>query len=107
MPIPQDFDTHIAYAAQQRPDGYWEAVQHAMDLKMRFNRRMLASIKEEVAFKKGDLIQVYCNNLAKSISTKHKLSPMWTEPHRVSEQLLNSYELESLDGYPLEGEFHG
>ena len=32
--------------------------------------------------------------------------PMWSEPRRVSEQMLNSYKLETLEGQPLEGEYH-
>ena len=105
-PVPQDFDTHMAYAAQQNLDGYSEAVRHAMDRKTRFDRRMLASTEGEVVFEKGDLVQVYRNNLAKLIGTKRKLTPMWSEPRRVAERLLNSCRLESLDGQQLEGEFH-
>ena len=31
---------------------------------------------------------------------------MWSEPHRIAEQLLNSYKLETLDGKLLVGEYH-
>ena len=31
---------------------------------------------------------------------------MWSEPHRVSEKMLNSYKLETLQGQPLDGEYH-
>jgi hypothetical protein len=31
---------------------------------------------------------------------------MWSEPHRISERLLNSYKLETLEGQPLDGEYH-
>jgi hypothetical protein len=31
---------------------------------------------------------------------------MWSEPHRIAEQLLNSYKLETLEGQPLDGEYH-
>jgi hypothetical protein len=77
-----------------------------MDRKMRFNRRMLASTEGEVVFKKGDLVQVYRNNLVKLIGTERKLTPMWSEPRRVAEWLLNSCRLELMDGQQLEGEFH-
>ena len=106
MPIPQDFDTHIAYSAQQRLDGYAEAVKHAMDRKTRFDRRVANSKEGEVIFEKGHLVQVYRSDLAKSIGTERKLTPMWSEPRRISERMLNSYKLESLDGQPLEGEYH-
>ena len=35
-----------------------------------------------------------------------KLTPMWSEPHRIWEKLLNSYKLETLEGQPLEGKYH-
>lgn len=106
MSTPQDFDTHMAYAAQQRLDGYSEAVRHAMDRKTRFDRRVLESKEGEVMFEKGQLVQVYRNDLAKAIGTERKLTPMWSEPRRVLERLLNSYKLETLDGQPLDGEYH-
>lgn len=106
MPVPQDFDTHMAYAAQQRLDGYSEAVQHAMDCKVRFNRWVLNLREGEVAFEKGHLIQIHRNDLAKSISSERKLTPMWSKPHRVSERMLNSYKLEMLGGQVLDGEYH-
>jgi hypothetical protein len=106
MPTPSDFDTHIAYAAQQRLDGYSEAVRHDMDRKTRFDRRVLSSREGEVTFEKGQLVQIHRSDLAKSISSERKLTPMWSEPHRVLEKLLNSYKLETLEGQPLEGEYH-
>jgi hypothetical protein len=106
MPALQDFDMHMAYAAQQRLDGYSEAVQHAMDRKTRFDRRVLDSREGEVIFEAGQLVQVYHNDLAKSIGSERKLSPMWSEPHRIRERLLNSYKVETLEGHLLEGEYH-
>jgi hypothetical protein len=106
VPVPQDFDTHMAYAAQRRLDGYSEAIRHAMDRKTRFDRRVLESGQGETTFEKGRLVQVYCNDLAKSIGSERKLMPMWSEPHRVSEKMLNSYKLETLGGQPLDGEYH-
>ena len=67
---------------------------------------MLDSKEGEVVFKKGNLVQVYRNNLAKLIGSECKLTPMWSEPHRVVERILNSYTLESLDRQLLEGEYH-
>jgi hypothetical protein len=106
MPATQDFDTHMAYAAQQRLDGYSEAVRHAMDRKTRFDRRVLNSREGEVTFEKGQLVQFHRSDIAKTIGSERKLAPMWSEPHRITERLLNSYKLETLNGQPLEGEFH-
>ena len=50
---------HTAYAAQQRLDGYAEAVKHAIEFKTRFNRKVLESREGEVTFEKGCLVQVY------------------------------------------------
>jgi hypothetical protein len=105
-PAPQDFNTHMAYTAQQRLNGYSEAIRHAMDRKTRFDRRVLNSREGEVSFEKGHLVQTHRSDLAKSIGSERKLAPMWTEPHRVSEKILNSYKLETLDGQPIDGEFH-
>ena len=107
MPTPRDFDTHMTYAAQQRLDGYSEAVKHAMDRKTRFDRRVLEESKEgEVIFEKGQLVQIFRSDLAKSISSERKLALMWSKPHRVVERLLNSYKVETLDGQLLDGEYH-
>ena len=94
----------MAYAAQQRLNGYSEAVQHAIDRKMRFDRKVLNSREGEVMFEKGQLVQTYRNDLAKSIDMEHKLMPMWSEPCRVKECILNSYKLEMLNGQPMDGE---
>jgi hypothetical protein len=106
LPVPSDFDTHMAYAAQQRLDGYAEAIRHAMDRKTRFDRRILDSAEGEVVFEVGQLVQIFRSDLAKSISSERKLAPMWSEPHRISERLLNSYKLETLEGQPLDGEYN-
>ena len=106
VPTSNDFDTHTAYANQQQLDGYSEAIRHAMDRKRRFDRRVIESAEGEVIFKKGQLVQIYRSDLAKSISSERKLAPMWSEPHRVLERLLNSYKLETLTGELLEGEYH-
>jgi len=103
---PSDVDTHMTYAAQQRLDRYAEAVHHAVQRKTAFNRRVTTSKAGVVEFKKGQLIQVYDNKLASTLSTTCKLAPMWSSPRRVAEHLLNSYKLETLDSAPLDGLFH-
>jgi hypothetical protein len=40
---PQDIDVHFAYAAQQRLDGYSEAVQHAVRRKAAFDKKVINS----------------------------------------------------------------
>ena len=67
---------------------------------------MLSSTEGEVIFERGQLVQVHRSDLTKSISSERKLAPMWSEPYRVLERLLNSYKLETLEGQPVEGEFH-
>ena len=41
-----------------------------------------------------------------SLSTARKIEPMWTGPWRVTERMLNSYMLESLDGELLKGDYN-
>ena len=102
---PADIDTHMAYTAQQRLNGYAEAVHHAIQRKNAFDRKVVKSRAGVVVFKKGQLVQIYRTKLAQTLSTEHKLAPLWSPPHRVTERLLNSYRLETLDGTPLDGEF--
>jgi len=59
-----------------------------------------------VEFRKGQLVQVYKNKLALTLSMEHKLSPMWLPPHRIAKCLLNSYRLETSQGTPLDGMFN-
>lgn len=56
-------------------------------------------------FQVGQLVQVFCSDLAYSIGSEHKLTPMWSTPRRVTERIANSYQLETLDGARLEGAF--
>src|ERR1700678_4075029 len=97
---------HMAYAAQQRLDGYSKEVRHAMDRKTRFDRRVLDSKEGEITFEKGDLVQIHRSDVAKSIGSERKLMPMWSKLHRVSKRLLNSYKLATLEGQQLDGEYH-
>jgi hypothetical protein len=106
MPTPDDFNTHMVYAAQQRLDGYSKAIWHALNQKTRFDRKVLESEGGEEIFTKGQLVQVYRNDLAITVGSERKLAPMWSEPHRIVERLLNSYKLETLQGQPLDGEYH-
>ena len=102
---PTDIDTHMAYVAQQRLDGYSEAVHHAIRRKARFDRKVLKSKAGEVVFHRGQLVQVYRSDLENTLSTDKKLAIRWSHPRRVVERLSNSYRLETLDGALLDGEF--
>ncbi|KJA13082.1 hypothetical protein HYPSUDRAFT_112430, partial [Hypholoma sublateritium FD-334 SS-4] len=59
-----------------------EAVHHSIHCKATFDRKVLGSKMGEVVFEnlKGQLIQVYQNDLASTLSTDHKLQPMWSNP---------------------------
>jgi len=103
--VPKDVDIHMAYVAQQRLDGYDEAVRHAIQRKAVFDRKVLKSRDGVVEFKKGDLVQVYRSDLAYTVSNDRKLTPMWSTPRRIVERLLNSYRLETTEGIALPGEF--
>ena len=103
---PTDIDAHMTYVAQQHLDGYAEVVHHAVQWKATFDRRVKASKARIVNFKPGQLVQVYDNKLASTLSTEHKIAPMWSPPHHVTEHLLNSYKLKTLEGTPLDGLFH-
>lgn len=103
---PSDIDTHMTYGVQQCLDGYAEAVHHAMRHKAAFDHRVTKSRAGVVEFKKGELVQVYRNKLALTLSMECKLTPMWSPPRRITERLLNSYKLEMLEGTPLEGFFN-
>ena len=96
----------MTYAAQQRLDGYAEAVQHAVQRKTAFDRRVKASKGGVVEFQTGQLVQVYQNKVALTLSTECKLTPLWSPPRCVAERLLNLYKLETLEGTPLDGLFH-
>ena len=66
---------HMAYVAQQRLDGYDEAIRHALKRKATFDKRVLRQHPGEVIFKKGQLVQVYRNDLDYTFKTERKLMP--------------------------------
>lgn len=71
-----------------------------------FDRRVTKSKAGIMIFEKGQLVQVYNNKLALTLSTEHKLTPLWSPPCRVAEHLLNSYRLKTLEGTLLDGLFN-
>ena len=106
MLTPENVDQHMTYAAQQRLNGYAEAVRHAIRQKVTFDKKVRKSKTGEVIFTKGQLVQVFDSSLSMTLRTERKLQAMWLGPHRVSERILNSYKLETLEGTPLNGEFN-
>ena len=101
----QDVATQTAYVAQQRLDGYAEAVAHAVKRKSWFDRRVLACKPGEVIFSTGQLVQVYRSDLDETFKTECKLLPKWSPPYCVVSRMLNSYTLETLKGMAIKGCF--
>ncbi|KAG6841251.1 hypothetical protein C0991_000536 [Blastosporella zonata] len=101
----EDVDLQMAYAGQQRLDGYAAAVKHAMRWKATFDKRVLAQSKHEVVFKPGDLVQIYRNNLDYTFKTDRKLLPKWSTPRKVVNRDVNSYTLATLDNSLIPGSF--
>ena len=95
----------MAYTAQQRLDGYAEAVEHATKRKRWFDSRVQRSKAGLVEFKAGDLVQFFRSELNNTLRTEKKITPMWSALHRVVERIVNSYRLETLDGRLLEGTY--
>ena len=95
----------MAYVAQQRLNGYAEAVAHALRRKSTFDKRVLAKHPGEVTFSKGQLVQIYRSDLDYTFKTERKLLPKWSTPQRVLARQLNSYTLETLNGDPIPGYF--
>ena len=102
-----DADTtlQMAYVAQQRLDGYAEAVAHAIKRKTAFDKRVQAQRPGEVIFSKNQLVQIYRSDLDYTFKTERKLLPKWSTPHRVVSRHLNSYVLETLNGNQLPSSF--
>ena len=103
--LPKEVETQMAYVAQQRLDGYEVIVHHAVSRKGAFDRRMLAKKPGQVVFKRGQLVQIYRSDLDYTFKTERKLLLKWSQPHRITERLRNSYRLEDLDGNEIEGTF--
>jgi hypothetical protein len=95
----------MSYVAQQRLDGYAEAVAHAVRRKSAFDKKVLAKKPGEVIFSKGQLVQVYRSDLDDTFKTERKILPKWSPPYRVFARNLNSYTLETLIGAPVNGNF--
>jgi transposase InsO family protein len=95
---------HMAYAVQQRVDGYEAIVKHAISRKHTYDRWVLKK-SGEVVFCTGQLVQVYRSDLDYTFKKERKLIPKWSQPYRVRTRIRNAYTLERLDGEEIEGEF--
>lgn len=103
--MPSDVDKHLTYTAQQRLDGYAEAIHHTIRRKATFDKKVLKSRAGIAMFKKGQLVQAHSSDLMNTLSTDRKLQPTWSGPYCIREQILNLYKLEDLDGTPRAGEY--
>lgn len=101
-----DTGTHMAYVAQQQLDGYDATVRHAIKRKVAFDKRVLARSPREVIFSTGQLVQFFHSSLNTTYEAKRKILPRWSPPCRVKERMRNSYRLETIEGTPMNGEFH-
>ncbi|KLO05080.1 hypothetical protein SCHPADRAFT_798338, partial [Schizopora paradoxa] len=81
-----DVDTQAAYAAQQRLDGYSDAVIHALKQKETFDRRVTNSNAGNVIFEVGQLVQVYQSRDDFTFKSSRKLIPRWSVLRRVVER---------------------
>jgi hypothetical protein len=101
----QDAKLHMAYVDQQHLDVFDGRVAYALRRKAAFDRKVFGSRAGEVVFNSGELVQVFRSDLAKTVSNDRKLTCRWSEPHRISQRVLNSYELETVEGLHMDGTF--
>ena len=69
------------------------------------NKQILTHPPQEVTFKAGDLVQVYRSDLNFTLATEQKLLPKFSAPRRIVNRNQNSYQLETLEGFPITGKF--
>ena len=105
-PSPQDADVHLTYVEQQCLDAMDLTAVHTIKRKLKFDQRVILSRTGEVAFDEGQLVQVYDNAADMMFATSKKLLPRWSAPWRVVSRTGNSYQLEMLEGFPMNGMVH-
>lgn len=104
-PMEEELDTQMAYVNQQRFDEYAQIVDHAKRCKATFDKKVLSHPPREVVFKAGDLVQVYRSDLDYTFKTDRKILPKFSAPRRVVTRNQNSYQIETLEGFPIAGRF--
>lgn len=104
-PTAEEVETQMAYVNQQRFDGYAQIANNALCRKAIFDTQVLAHSPREVVFRAGDLVQVYHCDLDFTFATERKMLPKFSAPRQVINRNLNSYQLETLEGFPIAGRF--
>jgi hypothetical protein len=104
-PSDNEIEIQMAYMNQHRFDGYSQIVEHGLRRKAAFDKQVLAHHPREVTFKAGDLVQVYRSDLDFTLAASRKLLPKFSAPRRVVSRNCNSYQLETLEGFPIAGKF--
>ena len=104
-PTAEEVDTQMAYIDHQRFDGYSQIVDHALRRKEAFDKQVLSRSPREVIFRAGDLVQVYRSDLDFTFISERKILPKFSAPRRVVNRTKNSYQLETLEGFPIAGRF--
>lgn len=99
----EDLERQFAYAEQQEFDGYARAVAHGVKRKAAFDQKVQKSRAGVVEFKIGELVQVLEQKYRGTHKTIKKLLPTWSGALRVKTKLENSYELETVQGKPIDG----
>jgi len=105
-PTEQEVALHLALVEQQHLDGYAATIDHAIKRKDIFDTKLHQQAPQNVVFEQGDLFQVHTTEWVRTFVSIKKLIPMWSIPHRVTTQHLNSYTLETLEGLPLTGMYN-
>jgi hypothetical protein len=100
-----DVVLQMAYTAQQHLDGYSQIVDHAVERKRVFDKKVRLWAPREVVFLAGQLVQVYRSDLDFSFRTERKMEPKWSAPRRVVSRERNSYTIQTLEGLPIAGWF--
>ena len=101
----EEVETQLAYVDQQRFDGYAHIVDHAQRRKTTFDKQVLKQAPREVVFQAGDLVQVYRSDLDYTFKSDRKILPKFSAPRRVVSRIQNSYQLETLEAFPIAGRF--
>ena len=104
-PTAEEVDVQMAYVNQQRFDGYARIVNHAHQRKAAFDKLVQSRSPREVIFRARDLVQVYRSNLNFTFKTERKMLPKFSAPRRIINRDKNSYQLETLEGFPIAGRF--
>jgi hypothetical protein len=104
-PTREEVELQMAYVDHQRFDGYAQIVDHALRRKAAFDKQVLDRSPREVIFRAGDLVQVYRSDLDFTFKTERKMVPKFSAPRRVISRNQNSYQIETLEGFPIAGKF--